>query len=173
MALFLSLLICGGCMQAVEIQELIGPYLADRGFEWVGVESSGSGRHVRLCVYIDKEGGINIDEISSVSRHLMSALRVAGYDTDHMQLEVSSPGLARPLFTLAHYQRFIGKEVRIQLHVPLNGRKQWVGVIKAVEDETIVLEVTQPEAAGQAQGTDTVTLPFGDIAKAKLVAVFK
>lgn len=150
-------------MQATDIQNVIEPYISDKGFELVGVERSGTGRYARLSVFIDKIGGITIDEISSVTPHLISELRVAGYDVDNMLLEVSSPGLARPLFTLAHYERFIGREVKIQLHAPMNGQRLWVGVIQAVNGETIVLALDK----------ETVNLSFGDIAKAKLVPVFK
>lgn len=150
-------------MQATDIQNIIEPCVNDRGFELVGVERSGTGRYARLAVFLDKEGGITLDDISSVTPQLMSELRVAGFDVDNMNVEVSSPGLARPLFTLAHYERFIGKEVKIQLHVPMNGQRQWVGVIQAVNGETIVLAVDK----------ETVNFTLGDIARAKLIPVFK
>jgi ribosome maturation factor RimP len=79
-------------MQHVDIQAIITPIIEGMGYECCGVKRSGSGRDAALCVYVDKTGGITIDELAKVSRQIQSELRVVGVDIDNMRLEVSSPG---------------------------------------------------------------------------------
>lgn len=80
-------------MQADELKELLSPVIADMGFELVGVEKSDRGRHAFIRLYVDKPGGINIDELASVSRQSRDVMRVAGVDVEATTLEVSSPGV--------------------------------------------------------------------------------
>lgn len=145
-------------MQATEIEKILAPTLQDMGFEWVGLEQSGQGRHLTMRVYIDKPGGINIDEIGKAHRQILAQLKVAGVDTDATTLEVSSPGTNRPLFTLEHFQRFAGQRVKVSLHIPQNGQRHFTGVIQSVEGDNVILDVD----------SETVSLSYGDIAKAKL-----
>lgn len=145
-------------MQASDIQAEILPVITDMNFELVGVQATGQGRHAALRIYVDKPGGINVDELTQVSRQVRDVLRVAGYNVDATTLEVSSPGVNRPLFTLDHFKRFLENRVKIQMHIPVNGQRSFTGLLKAVEGETIVLDID-----GQ-----TVELSYGDIAKANL-----
>lgn len=145
-------------MQARDVQDKISPVIADMGFELVGVEASGQGRHATLRLFVDKPGGINIDELTQVTRQVRDVLRVAGYDVDGISFEVSSPGVNRPLYTLKHFEQFKGSRVKIQMHVPVNGQKSFTGTLTEVSGDTVTVVID-----GNA-----VVLPFGDIAKAKL-----
>jgi ribosome maturation factor RimP len=145
-------------MQARDVQDKITPVIADMGFEVVGVETSGQGRHAVLRLFVDKVGGINIDELTQVSRQVRDTLQVAGFDVDGTSFEVSSPGINRPLYTLKHFEQFKGSRVKVQMHIPVNGRKSFTGTLTEVSGDTITVDVD-----GQS-----VVLPFGDIAKAKL-----
>ena len=145
-------------MQAVQIQEKIDPVITDMGYELVGVEASGTGRHTTLRLFVDKPGGINIDDLTSVTRQVKDVLRVSGYDIDNATLEVSSPGINRPLYTLKHFEQFIGSRIKVQMHIPQSGRKSFKGTLTAVSGDQITLECDE----------QAYVLPFGDIAKAKL-----
>jgi ribosome maturation factor RimP len=148
-------------MQLHDIQAHISPVITDMGFELVGLEASGHGRHAVLRLFVDKVGGINVDDLTKVTRQVRDVLRVAGYDVDGTSFEVSSPGVNRPLYTLEHYKRFVGCRLKIQMHLPVNGQKSFTGTLTKVSGDTVSIEVDGQE----------VVLPFGDIAKAKLSPV--
>ncbi len=82
-------------MQHVDIKEVITPIIEGMGYQCCGVERSGLGRNTALCVYVDKTGGITIDELAKVSRQIQSELRVVGVDMEKTRLEVSSPGKSK------------------------------------------------------------------------------
>jgi ribosome maturation factor RimP len=145
-------------MQVRDIQSKIAPVIADMGFELVGLESAGQGRHAALRLYVDKPGGINIDELTKVTRQVRDVLMVSGFDVDGTSFEVSSPGLNRPLYTLKHFEQFKGSRIKVQMHIPVEGRKSFTGILNEVSGDTVTVEVD-----GQS-----IVLPFGDIAKAKL-----
>ncbi|EQA04059.1 hypothetical protein HPSMNH_0186, partial [Glaesserella parasuis MN-H] len=94
-----------------KLQELVADPIDAMGFELVGVECQRAGRFSTVRLYIDKEGGVTIDDCSDVSRQVSAIFDVEDPIADKYNLEVSSPGLDRPLFTLAHYQRFVGREI--------------------------------------------------------------
>ena len=98
-----------------------------------------------LCIFIDKPEGVTADDCQAVS-HLLSPLLLAeGVLSERMGLEVSSPGLNRPLFTLSHYQAHIGEEVQVRLQSSLDGRKRFKGILQSVEADTIELLVDNQE----------------------------
>lgn len=131
------------------------------GFELVGVEFV-RGRHPVLRIYIDSENGINVEDCADVSRQVSAILDVEDPISSTYNLEVSSPGLDRPLFTTAHYQRFIGQCVLINLRIAVANRRKWQGVIKEVNDEMIILTI---------DGKDE-TFAFNNIQKANIVPKF-
>ncbi len=145
-----------------KLQELVNDTIEAMGFELVGVECQRAGRFLTVRLYIDKDGGVTIDDCSDVSRQVSAILDVEDPITDKYNLEVSSPGLDRPLFTLAHYQRFVGRDVVIHLRIPMADRRKWQGEILRVEGDLITLNVE-----GNAQA-----FAFGNIQKANLVPVF-
>jgi ribosome maturation factor RimP len=124
------------------------------GYELVDIESSRSGL---LRIFIDSPHGITVEDCARVSHHLTRALAVEGIDYE--RLEVSSPGLDRPLKRLADYERFAGREASVKLKLPRNGRRRFEGRLAGVEDGKIVLDVE-----GQRQH-----LALEDIDRARLV----
>ena len=131
------------------------------GFELVGIEYI-RGRYPVLRVYIDSENGITVDDCADVSRQISAVLDVEDPITEAYNLEVSSPGMDRPLFTLEHYQRFVGEEVIVSLRIPVANRRKWKGQIKSIENEMITFNV---------DGNDEV-FAFSNIQKANIVPNF-
>jgi len=124
------------------------------GYELVDLESSRTGL---LRVFIDSPRGISLDDCERVSKHLTRAFAVEGIDYE--RLEVSSPGLDRPLKRLQDFRRFQGQRVSIKLKLPLGGRRRFDGVIESVEEGRVVLEM---DGTRQHIG-------FEDIDRARLV----
>jgi ribosome maturation factor RimP len=106
------------------------------GYELVDLESSRSGL---LRVFIDTPKGITVDDCARVSNHLTRAFAVEGIDYE--RLEVSSPGLDRPLKRIEDYQRFAGQKASVKLKLPRDGRRRFEGKLEGVEDGKIVLDV--------------------------------
>lgn len=123
------------------ITEMLAPSVEDLGYELVGIEYIRAGKHSTLRVYIDQDKGILVDDCAAVSRQVSAIMDVEDPITNEYTLEVSSPGLNRPLFKAEHYQTFAGEEVKIQLRMPIQNRRRWKGVIVSAEDEIICLNV--------------------------------
>ena len=141
------------------VQALIEPAVETLGYELVGLEYLSQGRHSLLRVYIDSEDGITLDDCERVSHQVSGLLDVEDVMHGHYNLEVSSPGLDRPLFTIDHFQRFKGQLVKVKLTAPVDGRKKFKGTICDASDNIVVLEVDAQE----------IELPFSSIEKANLV----
>ncbi|MEC6797526.1 MULTISPECIES: ribosome maturation factor RimP [Photobacterium] len=151
-------------MTALETQltDLLEPSVQAIGFELVGLEFIRAGAHSTLRVFIDHENGINVDGCAEVSRQISAVMDVEDPITVAYHLEVSSPGLERPLFKAAHYQQFIGHEVSLVLKMAMGNRRKWKGDIVAVEGELITLNV---------DGNDE-SFALSNISKANLVPKF-
>ena len=118
--------------------------LEGMGFELVDARASGGGRH--LSIFIDRPGGITVDHCAEVSRQLSRVFEVEGIDYD--RLEVSSPGLDRPLRKAADFERFAGSRVDVKMRRPdANGRKRFNGLLKGVQDGAAVVDVEGREVA--------------------------
>lgn len=112
------------------------------GYELVGVQFLQQGKGTAIVrVYIDHPDGITIDDCSAVSRQLSGVLDVEDPIPVHYQLEVSSPGLDRPLFESAHYERFTGHRARIRLNDKLDDRRNFDGILRGVADGQVLLDV--------------------------------
>ena len=147
-----------------KVRSLIEPVVVSMGYELVGVEYLAQGKHSLLRVYIDKNDGITVDDCGRVSHQLSGLLDVEDVIRGHYYLEISSPGLDRPLFSPEHYQRFIGEQIKVKLNAALAGsdRKKFKGVIREVADNSVTLEVDDEE----------IEIPFQAIDKANLVPEF-
>ncbi len=121
----------------MDLSSLLETTLAGLGYELVDMERSGKGRLMR--VFIDKPGGINLDDCAKVSNHLGRVLTVE--NVDYERLEVSSPGLDRPLKQERDFVRFAGQKVRVKLRVPMDGQRNFVGVLKQAHAGKVELEV--------------------------------
>ena len=123
------------------LTQLTQPSIEAMGFELIGVEYIRAGNNSIVRFYIDHADGIEVDHCAEVSRQISSILDVDDPIQSHYSLEVSSPGIERPLFTLAHYLNFIGEKVQVKLRMPMNGLFKLVGKIVAVESSLITFDV--------------------------------
>lgn len=141
----------------MDLQGLLENTLAGLGYELVDLERSARGALLR--VFIDKPGGINVEDCAQVSNHLsrLFAVENIGYD----RLEVSSPGLDRPLRKAEDFARFAGQKARLKLRVPLEGQRNFVGVLRDAEAGKVGLEVD-----GRL-----LSLDLGNVDKARLMPV--
>lgn len=147
-------------MKDDELIQLINPIVADLGLECLGIEYAPSRGNSLLRVYIDvADRPVTIEDCEAVSRELSAQLDVNDPIAGRYTLEVSSPGIDRPLFTPAQFTRFIGETAKIALNLPMDGRKRLLGPIVAVEDDRITIE----------QDGTPVVVPHDNIQKAKLV----
>lgn len=140
------------------IENLLMPVIHDLGYEFWGCEYLPQGKYSLLRVYIDKQSGINIDDCEIVARDINAILDVEDPISGNYSLEVSSPGIPRPLFSLNHFSRFIGRIVSLKLRKPLQGSKKLQGTILSVTNNLITLQANQ----------ETVQVDFFDILKANL-----
>lgn len=124
-----------------DIQMLIEPVLEDLGFELVDIEYlSGQGRDV-LRIYADSPSGINLDDCAMISREVGDLLDVKDVVKHRYVLEVSSPGLDRRLKRAKDFQDVIGKQIKVKTHMALEGRKNFTGVLEAVNNRVLQLRV--------------------------------
>ena len=122
-------------------QALLAPVIEDTPYELVGVESIGGGKHTVIRVYLDKPGGITIDDIAHVSHAISAVLDVQDIFKGAYTLEVSSPGLDRPLFSPIHFQQQIGQKISLKTQVPYENRHNFKGMLTKANDEGVELEV--------------------------------
>ena len=143
-----------------DLSELFEPVVDSMGYELVGVEFVGGGGYGTLRVYIDRDEGVSVDDCAAISHQISGILDVEEPIKQAYDLEISSPGIDRPLFKLADYERFAGRTAKIKLAVALDGRKNFRGELRGVADsKRVVIEVD-----GEA-----FELPYADIARANLV----
>ncbi|MBT8092559.1 MAG: ribosome maturation factor RimP [Gammaproteobacteria bacterium] len=128
-------------MTGAELAGLLEPTVMRLGFELADLEVRVGGKGGLIRLYIDKEGGISLEDCERVSRAVGALLEVEDPVPGNYNLEVSSPGLDRKLTKISHFQRFIGETVQVKLRFPLDGRRRFRGTLKAQEKEDIVVEV--------------------------------
>jgi len=119
------------------LDALLEQTLASLGYELVDLEVSRSGGLMRI--FIDRAGGVNVDDCAAVSNHLTRLFAVE--EVDYSRLEVSSPGLDRPLRRPQDFRRFAGERVHVRMRVPVDGRKNFVGVLRGASNAQVELEV--------------------------------
>ncbi|MBU2184699.1 ribosome maturation factor RimP [Rheinheimera muenzenbergensis] len=127
--------------QEQKLTELLQPTVEATGFELLGLELVQAGRHSTLRLYIDHADGVNVDNCALVSREVSAILDVEDPITNEYLLEVSSPGLDRPLFTAAHFAAVVGQKIEVKLAIPQDGRRKFKGVLTAIEDDMLIVEV--------------------------------
>jgi ribosome maturation factor RimP len=141
-----------------DLGELIGQVVAGLGFELVAIESSTRGRLLR--VFIDIARGVNVEDCATVSNQLTRLFEVENVDYD--RLEVSSPGLDRPLIKPVDFERFAGQEIRLRTHVPVGNQRNFTGVLQGLRDGAVVVDTDKGE----------LLVAFDDVEKARLVPKF-
>jgi ribosome maturation factor RimP len=144
-----------GRNEAAFLAELLERTLVPMGYELVDLELSPKGRSIRL--FIDKPQGVNVDDCARVSNHLTRLFTVENVDFE--RLEVSSPGLDRPVKKAADFERFAGEEAELRLHVPVESARKLKGVLRGCADGVVTVET--------ARGL--ITIPLADIDRARLV----
>lgn len=144
------------------LQEMLQGAVEDLDCELWGIECQRAGRFMTVRLFIDKEGGVTVDDCADVSRQVSAILDVEDPIADKYNLEVSSPGLDRPLFTLSQFERYIGQDIAVHLRIPVMERRKWQGKLERIENDMVILIVD-----GQEQ-----VLVFGNIQKANVVAKF-
>ena len=142
-----------------DLTALFEPVVESMGYELVGVDFHGSEHHGVLRVYIDSSDGITVDDCAAVSHQLSAVLDVEDPIAQAYDLEVSSPGINRPLFKQSDYARFSGEKAKIKLAVALNGRRNFSGVLVGIDETDHVLIDVDNEI---------FKLPLHNIAKANL-----
>lgn len=146
--------------KAAEVERLIAPTVEAMGYDIVRVLLSGGDR-LRLQIMAERraDGGMNVDDCAEVSRAVAAILDVEDPIDSTYTLEVSSPGLDRPLTRLADFERFAGFEARVEMQLPVDGHRRFRGRLRGLEGENILLTCEEGDVA----------LPFADMLKAKLV----
>ena len=124
-----------------KLTDLLRPAVEETGKALLGVEFISAGNNSVLRLFIEHENGINVDDCAEVSRQVGAVLDVEDPISSEYNLEVSSPGVDRPLFELAHFKAVIGEIVNVKLSMPLNGRRKFKGTLTAIEDSTLIVEV--------------------------------
>ena len=145
-----------------KLQDLLQGSVEDLGCELWGIECQRVGRYLTVRLFIDKEGGVTVEDCADVSRQVSAVLDVEDPIADKYNLEVSSPGLDRPLFTLAQYTRYVGQEIVVHLRIPVADRRKWQVELAKIENDMITLIVDKQEQI----------LAFGNIQKANVVPKF-
>ena len=150
-------------MRNEELTQLLTPVVADLGLECLGVEYSPSYGNSLVRVYIEAtDRAVTVDDCEAVSRQVSATLDVNDPVQGRYTLEVSSPGLDRPLYTPAQFARFVGSVAKIEVNVPIEGRRRFQGPVRAVDGATVVLE----------QDGVSMRIAHDNIHKAKLVPEF-
>jgi len=147
-----------------EIEALLSPAVEALGLELLGVEYSAGNANALLRLYIDHAGRpVTIEDCEAVSREVSGLLDVHDPIDAHYTLEVSSPGIERPLFKPEHFAKFVGTPAKVTVDLPIENRRRFQGAILAVEGDEIVLD----------QDGRAVRIPHSGITKAKLAPVFE
>jgi len=144
------------------VEKIALPVLEELGLELVEIQYRREQSGWVLRLIIDKQDGVNLDDCAKVSRELSQLLDIEDFIEQAYNLEVSSPGLDRPLKKMTDFQRFTGRKAKIKTIQPIDGEQVFIGRIQQTSGETIIVEVGRKE----------VTIPFGQISKARLEVEF-
>ncbi len=141
-----------------DLRKLLEPGVKAMGFELVDVELAGSHHSPTLRVYIDSANGVVVDDCARVSRQLSALLDVEDPLPGHYTLEVSSPGLDRPLVKPEDFKRFVGETIKVKMHEPILGRKNFSGRLVDVAADHVVVEVDKEHYDLAFEGMDRARL---------------
>lgn len=145
-----------------QLADIVTPIAAALGYELWGLELLTHGKNSLVRIYIDSSDGVNVDDCAKVSRQVSSAFDVEDPIAGEYTLEVSSPGMDRPLFTLEQFKQYVGEQVKVRLRVAYEGRRKFSGKLVGVEDDDVVVAIDDNE----------YLLPFDTIDKANVVPTF-
>lgn len=140
-----------------QLKELLAPVVEDLGFTLWGVQYL-QGRAAVLRLFIDREEGITVEDCVRVSREVSGILNVEDPIPGEYNLEVSSPGMDRPLFELAQFESYLGEDVQLKLLAPLAGKRKITATLVAVDGDTLVV----------MRNGDTLRVPYSQVDRARL-----
>ena len=141
-----------------QAEELLAPVVDSKGFELVDVEYVKEGGTWYLRGYIDKPGGITVNDCEAVSREFSEKLDEKDFIEDSYIMEISSPGLDRPLKKEKDYQRSLGRLIEVRTYRPIDKRKEFCGVLKAYDEDTVTIEEDGRDITFQKKDTALVRL---------------
>lgn len=145
--------------RAVDVEALLRPLIEAEGFELYDVTRGREGGRKVLRVIVDRPHGVDLDTLGRLSERVSSHLDDEGYETGPYELQVSSPGLERPLKRPEHFSRTVGKQVRVKTTAPMAGSRTHTGTLAAADDDGITLVV----------GDEELGVRHADIASARTV----
>ena len=145
-----------------KLTELLRPAVEGLNYELVGVEHLPMGKHTVLRVYIDSPNGITVKDCSDVSHQVSGVLEVEEPIKGAFTLEVSSPGIDRPLFNFEQFKKFVGSKVKLKLYHAIEGKRKITGVIESIEGDDINVKDAESEQIFQLQ--------IDDIDKANIIS---
>jgi ribosome maturation factor RimP len=146
-------------VSSAKLIPLLQPLIEELGYEFVGLEFSSNPKNPALVIYIDRPDGIAIEDCEAVSREVAALLDVEDPIPGHYILEVSSPGVDRPLFTAAQFGQFAGETAAVTVFAPVDGRRKFKGKILSAGEGEVKIE----------QDGEEVVLEMSNIAKSRLV----
>ena len=145
------------------MEELIEPAVNSLGCELWGIDYRPFGKSALLRVFIDKEGGVSLDDCTDVSYQVSGVLDVEEPISVAYTLEVSSPGIERPLLRPEHYEKYIGHEIKVRCKWPVSDRRKFMGTIISSTDTEVLLQ----------EGSEEISIPLEAISKARLVVSYE
>lgn len=144
-----------------KLTELLRPSVDGLGYELVGIEHLPMGKHTVLRIYIDSPDGITVSDCSSVSHQVSGVLEVEEPIKGAFTLEVSSPGIDRPLFNFEQFEQFVGSKVKLKLYHAVDGKRKIIGMIESIEGDDINIK--------EADSDNVFQLQIDDIDKANII----
>lgn len=150
-----------------KLKEKIEPLVEEDGLEIVDLKFLEGGPASVLRIYVDKAGGVTVDQCANLSRRIGDFLEIEDLIPHRYTLEVSSPGLDRPLFSGADFKRNIGKKIKVFLQEEVGGKMELLGKIKNLEGENLFLLIESP-ASGPDEEAEEI-IPLKKVAKAKII----
>jgi len=148
--------------ELTHLWELFEPVVNGMGYDLIEIEHFPNPKHGVLRLYIDKEDGITIDDCSDVSRQISALIDVEDPVRGQFNLEVSSPGMDRPLRKVTDFQRFIGSKVKLKTVMPFDGQRNFSGRLLEADEASVVIETDEEE----------ITIPMSALDKARIVPEF-
>jgi len=145
-----------------KLTQLLRPAVEGLGYELVGIEHLPMGKHTVLRIYIDSAEGITVKDCSDVSHQVSGVLEVEEPIKGQFTLEVSSPGIDRPLFNFEQFKKFVGSKVKLKLYHAIEGKRKITGVIESIEGDDINVKDVESEHIFQLQ--------IDDIDKANIIS---
>jgi len=137
------------------LHALIEPVVAAMGFELWGIDHLSQGKNSRLVIYIERESGVSVEDCADISRQVSAVMDVEDPIAGEYRLEVSSPGMARPLYSLDQFTRFQGHHVALKLRTAFDGRRKYQGLLVGVDGDEVLIQLDGEEYCFPIESIDS------------------